>query len=77
MLAPECFIKFVYYHSAQQSHQVQSTTQLNLVQHKEREKHPIPPPQSNLPSPTLAPNSCQQPKEAEAEGGGLSSTSPV
>lgn len=77
MSAAECFINFMRYHSAQESRQVQSTTQLSLVQHKEREKHPVPLPWLNLQSPTSAPKSCQQPKGADPQGEGLSSTVPV
>lgn len=42
MSAAECFINFLHNHSAQESHQVQSTLQLSLVQHKERQNSPFP-----------------------------------
>lgn len=64
MLAAGCFLNFVHYHSAHESRQAQSTTQLSLVQHKER-KTLHSPAFAQPPNPTVAPKSCQQRKGAD------------
>lgn len=57
----------------QESHQVQSTTQLSLVQHRERQEHPIPLPWLNFQTPHQLPN-LPAAQRGRPQGEGVSST---